>query len=298
MDEISSFAGARIRSTLVDRRMVKMMTPGYKGLTSRSSRASTTADAANSRVGNVAIRSRTVLGSIVVTLERGGGLVLPLATSAIDVALGASHSLRFALHGYGVAPFGHPPHATALKVRGQVGASSGVVIETAVLLAPTGDVAVGPLVLAALGHGPNAHPGYEDVEAIARDIAAVVDDLVEERVDLARFGPGELGDVTGALVLVLGGAGHGRKCVAHLRVDIIRPGLLATALILPATTTTGRVAIVSLGSSDDGFAVGETSGDRVVHRSLVKPSAAGFATIPVHRCVGSHNGGGREEADA
>lgn len=173
------------------------------------------------------------------TLEGSSRLIFPLATSAVDVSLGASHTLRLGLHSNRVTPVGHPPHATMLEVLGQVGASSSVMVETAVLLAPPGDVAVGPLVLAAFGHSADAHTRNKDVETIAGDVNTIVDDLVEERIDFARFGSGELGDEAGALVLRLGGACHGSKPVAHFRVDRVRPGLLAATLKFIAATESG-----------------------------------------------------------
>lgn len=267
----SGFAGARIRpgTTSLNGRVVKVMTPGYKWLTSRSSRASTaTPNTADGRVRNVAIRGRTVARGIIVTLERSRGLILPLATCTVDVPLGAPHTLGLACHGYRIAPVGHPPHAAMLEVLGQVLAPSRIVVETAVLLAPLGDVAVRPLLAAALSHSSHTHAGHEDIEPVARDIATVVDDLVEERADLARLGADEIGNVAGTLVLPLGGAGHGCKRVAHSRVDIVRPGLLATALELPAATASGRVGIVALGAGDNRLAVGETGHHGVVYRCL------------------------------
>lgn len=83
-----------------------------------------------------------------------------------------------------------------LKVVRQVAASSSILVETAVLLAPLVDVVPFPLVGAALSHESNAHAGDENVEAVPASVSSVVDVLVEESTDLARLGAFEFDDET------------------------------------------------------------------------------------------------------
>lgn len=169
------------------------------------------ADAADRRVGSVSIGGRTIVGSVPLALERSSGLVLPLASGAVDVSLGASDSLRSAHHSDRVTPVIHPPQTAVLKIGRQVVASGPVLVETAVLSTPLAGVVAFPLARAAGGHETHTHAWDEDVETITRDIATVVDDLVEEGADLVGLGSGETDDVASAFVLAFGGAGHGSE---------------------------------------------------------------------------------------
>lgn len=101
---------------------VAATTPADKWVTGGSARASNTAD---SRVGLVAIGSiaigRTVpFATLEVGIERGIdlGVILSLATSSVNVSLGALHSGGSTLKSVRVAPVARPPVATVLKIVG------------------------------------------------------------------------------------------------------------------------------------------------------------------------------------
>lgn len=166
-------------------------------------------------------------------------LILPLTTSSVDVSLGASHTSRPALERNRVTPFVHSPLATRLQILGQVRAAGSILIEPAVLLAPLGNIAALPLSTTALGHGTDAHTRHQNVEAVLSDIATVIDDLVEQRVDFAALGAGsfsQLEHITGTFAVLFRGAAHSSKCVSNRRVDLISPWLLTATLELFAST--------------------------------------------------------------
>lgn len=253
------------------------MTPGHQAVSVEPART----DTANASVWSVAVRSSLSITTVSAIEGRLSNIVLPLASRSIDVCLGALDSPRPAIHVDRIAPLVHSPHATMLQIGGQVPASGSIVVQPTVLLTPLANIGL-PLRRAALRHGTNAHAGHEDVKTIASDIASVVDDLIEECVDLARLGAGELGNVASARSVVLSCAGHGSESVAQFRVRAIGPGLLTAALELVATTAAGGVGVIATRASDDRLAVSLADGNRVVNRSLACPATRRSAAIPVH----------------
>ncbi|KAI3483079.1 hypothetical protein L1887_54003 [Cichorium endivia] len=266
-------------------------------------------DTANGSVGGVAVGSRvgvsTVSNAGESLLERRHVLLVgPLATGAVDVGLRALDPTGLAGHVDRITPLVHAPQAAVLQVGWQLVASSSVMVKTAVLLAPDRNVGL-ELGRAALGHETNAHAGYEDVESSTTHVGTSVDHLVEERLDLARLGTGEIEHIAGASILGFGLGGHGSKSIAQLRVGVISPGLLARALELVSSATARRLSIVELRTGHNRLAIGETNGDRVIHRiGLPRPRSRWLAAIVVHRSsVGCDergpdgHGGGDDEGD-
>ena len=246
--------------------MFVMLAMSNKTMTSRSARA---ADTANGSVRSVRLRSSISIAAVATSEIRVISLVLPLATRPVNVGHGALDPLRPTVHVDRVTPVVHPPHTTVAEVRGQVSTPSSVGVETTVLLTPLAYVGALPLSRAALSHKANTHTRDKNVQTIAGDITTVVDDLVEQGVDLAGLGTGELGNVASTFVIPFGTASHGSKSVTKRWIGRVSPRLLTAALELEAATAARRVGIIATRTGHDGSSVSLANSNGVIHWSLV-----------------------------